>query len=117
MLTSLAGAQAATGRFEEAHAALLESMELIEPQDGELLVKLTAACAGMEQLLGRHEAAHARLEHALEGLADPASPQAVALMISLAHESFYRLRAYSDRGSQSVARQVMRPQARWSMAR
>ena len=28
-----------------------------------------------------------------------------------------RLRAYSDRGSQLVARQVMRPQARWSIAR
>jgi hypothetical protein len=27
------------------------------------------------------------------------------------------LRAYSDRGSQLAARQVMRPQARWSIAR
>jgi hypothetical protein len=27
-----------------------------------------------------------------------------------------RLRAYFDRGSQSAARQVMRPQARWSIA-
>ena len=27
------------------------------------------------------------------------------------------LRAYSDRGSQSVARQVISPQARWSIAR
>ena len=95
LLTALADAQAATGRFDEAHAALLESTELLEGDDEELFVKLTVACAGIEQLLGRHEAAHTRLQRVLDRLSDPASSGAVTLMISLALESYYR-RSYDD---------------------
>ena len=90
LLTALAGAQAATGQFAEARSALLESIELLPADSDELRVRLTAACAGMEQLLGRHEEAHARLEGALEALDDPASPQAAALMVSLALDAFFR---------------------------
>ena len=53
-------------------------------------VRLTAACAGVEQLLGRHEAAHARLLGALDALGEPVSDQAVELEISLALNCFFR---------------------------
>ena len=74
LLTALAGARAATGQFEEARAALLESIELLPPDSGALRVPLTAACAGIEQLLGRHAEAHARLEGSLAALDDQRSP-------------------------------------------
>jgi ATP/maltotriose-dependent transcriptional regulator MalT len=95
LLTALAGAQAATGRFEEARLSLLECIELLPVSADELRVKLIASCAGIEQLLGRHEAAHARLESGLAGLADASSSQGVALTISLALSSYYR-RQYDD---------------------
>ena len=71
LLMALAGAQAATGHFAEARAALLEGLELL-PEGAELHVPLTAACASMEQLLGRHAEAHARLVGALDALEDQA---------------------------------------------
>jgi ATP/maltotriose-dependent transcriptional regulator MalT len=92
LLTALAGAQAATGRFEEARTSLLESLELLPASADDLRVKLIGSCAGIEQLLGRHEAAHARLETGLAGLADPSSAEGVALTIGLALSSFYRRR-------------------------
>jgi DNA-binding NarL/FixJ family response regulator len=95
LLTAFAGARAATGRFADAHAALVECIELVGAEGGELFVKLTAACAGIEQLLGQHEASHARLESALVKTTDSDSPLAVTLQISLALESFYRQR-YGD---------------------
>ena len=75
LLTALAGAQAATGQFADARAALLEALQLLPEDETATRLQLTAACAGMEQLLGRHEEAHARLVGALEGLDDPASPR------------------------------------------
>ena len=97
LLTALAGAQAATGQFAEARTALLEALALL-PEDGTAAhLQLTAACAGMEQLLGRHEEAHARLVGALEGLDDPASPEAGALMITLAMDAFYQQRQAATR--------------------
>ena len=90
LLTALAGAQAATGQFADARAALLEALELLPEDETATRLQLTVACAGMEQLLGRHDEAHARLVGALEGLDDPASPEAAALMITLAMDAFYR---------------------------
>jgi DNA-binding NarL/FixJ family response regulator/tetratricopeptide (TPR) repeat protein len=90
LLTGRAGALAAIGRFAEAHSALLESLEIAPAAALDLQVQLTAACAGIEQLLGRHGEANARLETALE-LADPASRQAVSLMITLASSAFFRM--------------------------
>ena len=88
LLTALAGAQAATGRFEDSRSALLEAIDIVGvgDQDG----RLAAACAGMEQLLGRHEEAHRRLAGALERLPEPASPEAFELMLALAGGAFFR---------------------------
>ena len=90
LLLAHAGALAATGRYAEAHTVLLESIVLVPEESLGLRVKLTAACAGVEHLLGRHEAASARLHGALNTL-DSTSPEAVALMLELATDGFYRM--------------------------
>jgi DNA-binding NarL/FixJ family response regulator len=102
LLTALAGARAATGRFEESHAALLESIGLTNEDERALRVRLVGACAGVEQLLGRHGEAHDRLVAALRTAGESSSPQSVALMLQLAVGDFYRMefegmRAWGER--------------------
>lgn len=90
VLMALAGAMAATGRFEEARTALLESIELTPGDSEALRISLIGACAGVEQLLGHHREAHERLETALARLPDSASRQTVELLIHLSTGHFYR---------------------------
>ena len=90
LLMALAGAKAATGRFEEARAALLESIELTPGDSEALRISLIGACAGVEQLLGHHREAHDRLNTALARLPDAASVQTVELLLHLATGHFYR---------------------------
>ena len=71
LLLAQAGALAATGRFADSHAALVESIAIVPRDAVALRVRLTAACAGVEHLLGRHGDAHARLERTLAELDDP----------------------------------------------
>ena len=91
LLLSRARALVATGQFADGHAALLESIALVPADSVALRVRLTTACAGVEHLLGRHEQAHARLASAMDGLRDPASREAAALMIELAMDGFFRM--------------------------
>ncbi|HSC90510.1 MAG TPA: AAA family ATPase [Gaiellaceae bacterium] len=91
LLLARAGALATCGHFADAHAALLESIELVPEEAVALRVRLTTACAGVEHLLGRHDDAHGRLVSALEGLEDAHSPEAAALMIELALDGVYRM--------------------------
>jgi ATP/maltotriose-dependent transcriptional regulator MalT len=91
LLLARARALVGTGQFAEGHAALLESIELVPADAVALRVRLTTACAGVEHLLGHHERAHARLANAVEGLSDPASSEAAALMIELAMDGFFRM--------------------------
>lgn len=90
LLTTLAGAQAATGQFEDARAALLEAIDLVPRAEVAVRVRLATSCARIEQLMGRHTEARTRLEGTLATLDDPASAEAVALMITLSLDSFYR---------------------------
>jgi ATP/maltotriose-dependent transcriptional regulator MalT len=90
LLMALAGSLAATGDFDESRNALLESLQLVPPDEPALRVRLTLSCANVEQLLARHAEARARVESTLETLDDQTSPEAGALMISLALDSFYR---------------------------
>jgi DNA-binding CsgD family transcriptional regulator len=91
LLSACAGSLAASGQFEQARSALLESLALVPDASVALRVGLTTACAGVEHLLGLHDEAHDRLMIALRGLEDPASPEAVALMIELSVDGFYRM--------------------------
>jgi ATP/maltotriose-dependent transcriptional regulator MalT len=91
LLLSRARALVATGEFADGHAALLESIGLVPAESLGLRVRLTTACAGVEHLLGRHEEAHARLVGAVDGLAEPGSPEAAALMVELAMDGFFRM--------------------------
>ena len=91
LLLARAGSLAAIGRFSESHSALLECIALAPGETTALHVRLVTACAGVEHLLGRHQEAHARLLDALETLDDPGSPEAVALMIELSVDGFYRM--------------------------
>ena len=97
LLLAHAGALAATGQYAQAHSVLLESIPLVPEESLGLRVKLTAACAGVEHLLGRHEAASARLHGALNAH-DSSSPEAVALMLELATDGFFRMEYGPMRG-------------------
>jgi DNA-binding NarL/FixJ family response regulator len=91
LLLALAESQAATGQFAEGYAALLESLALVPREAVALRVRLTTACARVEHLLGRHGQAHDRLVRALDNLDDAASTEAVALMLELVVDGYYRM--------------------------
>jgi ATP/maltotriose-dependent transcriptional regulator MalT len=95
--TALARALAAAGQFTQAHAVLLDSLAVVPHDAAALRARLTADCAGIEQILGRHRAAHARLLGGLERLSDPGSPEAVLLMLELAADCAYRMEYRSMR--------------------
>jgi DNA-binding CsgD family transcriptional regulator len=84
-------ALASAGRLEESRAALLELLGVVPAEDVMLRVRLTAECAGVEHLLGLHQQARDRLVAALEHVPHRASPEAVALMLELAMDGFYRM--------------------------
>jgi DNA-binding CsgD family transcriptional regulator/tetratricopeptide (TPR) repeat protein len=91
LLLARAGALATCGHFDEGHAAILESIELVPEDAVGLRVRLTTACAGIEHLLGRHADAHGRLAGTLGDLEDGDSLEAAALMIELALDGVYRM--------------------------
>jgi DNA-binding CsgD family transcriptional regulator len=92
LLSASAGSLAATGRFTEAHQALVESLGLLGANATAQRVRLVAACARMEHLLGRHDQAHERLVAALTDLPDAGGAPAASLMLELAADELYRLR-------------------------
>jgi DNA-binding NarL/FixJ family response regulator/tetratricopeptide (TPR) repeat protein len=91
LLDALAGAHTAAGWFEAGYDAMRERLDL--PSDDPLphRVRLIAAIASLEHLIGRNAQAHARLERALEELPDQTSEEAVALMIELGIDGFFRM--------------------------
>lgn len=104
LLIAQARAHAATGRFEDSRAALLEAIASTPSDDTPLHVSLVGACAGIEQLLGHHDTARTRLTAALRGLPSASSAHAVALMIQLAVGDFYRMKyeAMRDWGERAL---------------
>ena len=91
LLSANATSLAATGRFSDAHAAILESLAIVPDEETALRLKLSATCARVEHLLGHHDQAHARLVTALDSLADAAGADAVGLMVELARDAVFRL--------------------------
>jgi ATP/maltotriose-dependent transcriptional regulator MalT len=103
LLALLGGAHSAAGQFYEAHAALVESINLLPADAIAARVSLTARCAGLENLIGQHADAHNRLLKALDALEDKPSAAAGTLMAELSADAFYRIeysemRARAERG-------------------
>ena len=98
LLMAFAGSLAATGRFEESRAALLESIDLTSDADMTLRVRLIGSCAAVEQLLGHHDEARQRLTAALNGRSESTTAEAVELMNHLAAGDFYRMDYEGMRG-------------------
>jgi ATP/maltotriose-dependent transcriptional regulator MalT len=90
LLGALAEARSAAGDFDEAHAAVLEGLDILPAGESASRLRLIAKCAVLEALLGRHHQAHARLTSALDGLSGTVSPAAVELMLVLQLDAFYR---------------------------
>jgi ATP/maltotriose-dependent transcriptional regulator MalT len=109
LLSALAGALAATGRFEQAHEALLETLRVVPPGAGDLRVRLIGACARVEQLLRRYEESRARLEAALAQVGDPSSEHAAALLIQLGISCVYRMEYARGRQWSEQALATARP--------
>jgi DNA-binding NarL/FixJ family response regulator len=104
LLVERAGALTAAGRFNDSHADLLEAVSIAPADSHELRARLARICAGVESLLGRQEQAAARLADALADLPDEDSTEAVALLIELALNAFWRARyeAMHDSAARAV---------------
>ena len=91
LLGAIAQAHFGAGQFAAAHAATVQTLELLPGDARAERVQLTAFCAGLENLLGRHQEAQDRLARAFEGVSEESSPEAVILMLQLAIDGFYRM--------------------------
>ena len=70
---------------------LLETIELLGPDNVVRRIELTTWCAAVEHWLGKHEAARSRLLSAWDELDDPAGPEGVGLQIELAVDGLYTM--------------------------
>lgn len=89
LLLARADSLAATGRFVESHASLLDCVEIVQGDAEDWRVRATTACAAVEHLLGLQSEAHRHLATALAELGDPQSADAVELMIELSLDGFH----------------------------
>lgn len=90
LILPLPGLYSSLGDLVAARESLLDAIELVPTERPEQRVELATACAATEQLLGRHEEAHRRLISTLESLPSGAGRAAVAVMIALVMDGFYR---------------------------
>jgi ATP/maltotriose-dependent transcriptional regulator MalT len=89
LLLARAGSLAATGRFAESHASLLDGIEVVQRDARDWRVRVTTACAAVEHLLGLQSEAHRHLTTALAEVGDAQSAEAVELMIELSLDGFH----------------------------
>jgi len=80
----------AVGRLDDSRSTLLEALDLVPDGADVLRATLARACAGVETNLGLQEQACGRLVRALEELPDQGSHEAVAIMIELTANAFWR---------------------------
>jgi DNA-binding CsgD family transcriptional regulator len=90
LLFARARALTAVGRLDDSRGTLLEALDLVPAGADVLRATLARACAGVEINLGLQEQAHERLVRALEELPDRGSREAVAIMIELTANAFWR---------------------------
>ena len=88
LIVGLAGAQAASGDLEEAHAPFEDALR-ITPADDPIRPKLVLALVGIEHLTGRQIQAKERLETALAELGDDDSEVGVSLKVALTVNGLY----------------------------
>jgi len=91
LLDGIAGAYSASGWFERSYNAMRERLDLPSDEPLPHTVRLIAAIASLENLIGRNEQAHARLVRALDELPDQSSEEAVAILIELGIDGFFRM--------------------------
>jgi ATP/maltotriose-dependent transcriptional regulator MalT len=89
LLLARADSLAATGRFAESHAALLDCLAIVQHGAEGWRVRVATACAAVEHLLGLQSEAHRHLATALAELGESGSPEAVDLMIELSLDGFH----------------------------
>jgi DNA-binding NarL/FixJ family response regulator len=90
LLVARAGALTAAGYLADSHRVLVDALMIVPEEAHETYAELTRACAGVESNLGRHEQARERLAKALEDCPRPGTAHAVAVMIELAMNGFWR---------------------------
>jgi hypothetical protein len=83
LLLARAGSLAATGRFADSRAGLLDCIEIAIRDAQDWRVRVTTACAAVERLLGLQKEAHRHLATALAELGDAETAEAAELMIEL----------------------------------
>ena len=91
LLDGIAGAYSASGWFERSYEAMRERLDLPSDEPLPHTVRLIAAIASLENLIGRNQQAHARLVKALDEVPDKSSEEAIALMIELGIDGFFRM--------------------------
>jgi DNA-binding CsgD family transcriptional regulator len=105
LLLARAGSLAATGRFVESRADLLDCLEIAPP---DWRVRATTACAAVEHLLGLQQEAHRHLATALAEFGGAQSAEAVELMIELSLDGFHAgdfeaMRSWAERAVAAAA--------------
>jgi DNA-binding NarL/FixJ family response regulator len=86
---ALAGALRAAGDLELCRSTILEAIPLLEPDEVDRGVALTALCAAVEHWQGRHDEAHRRLTRAWQAITNKQSLAAGTLRVELAVDGFY----------------------------
>jgi len=89
LLLPLPGLLTSLSDFNGAYEAALEALDSVGPEQRDLEVAMTIACATFEHALGDRERAGARLDGALEEALAEGSPDAVALLIAKLMDRFY----------------------------
>lgn len=89
LLLPLPGLLTSLSDFNGAYEAALEALASVTPEQRDLRVAMTIACASFEHALGDRERAGARLDGALEAAVGDGGPDAVALLIAKLMDRFY----------------------------
>jgi DNA-binding CsgD family transcriptional regulator len=89
LLLPLPGLLTSLSDFNGAYEAALEGLASVTPEQRDLEVAMTIACASFEHALGDRERAATRLDGAIEAAVGGGGPDAVALLIAKLMDRFY----------------------------
>jgi DNA-binding NarL/FixJ family response regulator/tetratricopeptide (TPR) repeat protein len=105
LLLPLPGLLTSLSDFNGAYEAALEALASIGPEQRDLEVAMTIACATFEHALGDRDRAGARLDGAIEEAIKDGGPDAVALLIAKLMDRFYdrRFEEMPEWGERAVA--------------